>query len=185
MTTVASQITSLMVVYSIVYSDADQRKTSKLRVTGLCDVNSPGTGEFPAQRASNAENGSIWWRHHGSSYVIWCYGSLSLTVRIMNGLLTGKHMSSPSTIPRPTSSSRHRRHGLSILQSLVVVCHRCEIQHCVWTKLRHWGWDKMDAISQTTFSNAFSWMKMFEFQLKFHWSLFLGVQLTIFQHWLR
>ena len=23
-----------------------------------------GTGEFPAQRASNAENISIWWRHH-------------------------------------------------------------------------------------------------------------------------
>ena len=26
--------------------------------------NSPVTGEFPAQRASNAENVSIWWRHH-------------------------------------------------------------------------------------------------------------------------
>ena len=25
-----------------------------------------GTGEFPAQRASYAENVSIWWRHHGS-----------------------------------------------------------------------------------------------------------------------
>ena len=23
-----------------------------------------GTGEFPAQRVSNAENGPIWWRHH-------------------------------------------------------------------------------------------------------------------------
>ena len=40
------------------------------------------------------------------------------------------------------------------------------------------------AISQTTLSNAFSWMKIFEFQLKFHWNLFLRVQLTIFQHWL-
>ena len=28
------------------------KKTSKLRVTGLCEGNSPGTGEFPAQRAS-------------------------------------------------------------------------------------------------------------------------------------
>ena len=33
--------------------------------------------------------------------------------------------------------------------------------------------------------NAFSWMKMYEFCLKFHWSLFLRVQLMIFQHWLR
>ena len=40
------------------------QKTSKLRVTGLCARNSPVIGEFPAQRASNAENVSIWWRHH-------------------------------------------------------------------------------------------------------------------------
>ena len=39
------------------------KKTSKLRVTGLCAGNSPETGEFPAQMASNAENVSIWWRH--------------------------------------------------------------------------------------------------------------------------
>ena len=45
--------------------------------------------------------------------------------------------------------------------------------------LTHWGRDKMDAIWQTTFSSAFSWLKMFEFRLKFHWSLFLRVQLTI------
>ena len=36
------------------------KKTSKLCVTGLCVV----PGEFPAEMASNAENGSIWWRHH-------------------------------------------------------------------------------------------------------------------------
>ena len=40
------------------------KKTSKLRVTGLCAENSPVTGEFFAQMASNAENVSIWWRHH-------------------------------------------------------------------------------------------------------------------------
>ena len=40
------------------------KKTSKLRVTGLCEGNSPVTGEFPTQRASNAETVSIWWRHH-------------------------------------------------------------------------------------------------------------------------
>ena len=40
------------------------KKTSKLRVTGLCVGNSPGTGEIPAQMASNAENVSIWWRHY-------------------------------------------------------------------------------------------------------------------------
>ena len=37
---------------------------SKLSVTSLCKGNSPVTGEFPAQRASNAEKVSIWWRYH-------------------------------------------------------------------------------------------------------------------------
>ena len=60
---IASQITGLTFVYSTVYSDADERKP-KLRVTGLYAGNSPGIGEFPAQMASNAENVSIWWRHH-------------------------------------------------------------------------------------------------------------------------
>ena len=60
----ASQITSLTIVYSTVYSGADQKKTSKLRVTGLCVENSPVTGEFPAQMDGNTENVSICWRHH-------------------------------------------------------------------------------------------------------------------------
>ena len=46
------------------------KKTSKLRVTGLCAGNSPGTGEFSAQMASNAENVSIWWRHHGTANLV-------------------------------------------------------------------------------------------------------------------
>ena len=46
------------------------KKTSKLRVTGLCVGNSPGTGEFPTQMASNSENVSIWWRHHASLLLI-------------------------------------------------------------------------------------------------------------------
>ena len=47
MTTIASQITSLTVVYSTVYSDADQSKHQKLRVTGLCVGNSPGPVNSP------------------------------------------------------------------------------------------------------------------------------------------
>ena len=40
------------------------KKTPRLRVTDHCAGNLPGTGEFPAQRASNTENVIIWWRHH-------------------------------------------------------------------------------------------------------------------------
>ena len=40
------------------------KKISKLNVTGLYEGNSPVTGEFPSEKASHAENVSIWWRHH-------------------------------------------------------------------------------------------------------------------------
>ena len=48
------------------------KKTSKPRVTGLCVGNSPEAGEFPAQMASNAENVSIWWRHHDNGNTRTC-----------------------------------------------------------------------------------------------------------------
>ena len=54
------------------------KKASKLRVTGLCEGNSPVTGEFPAQRASDAENVSIWWRHHVGGC---CFGAINTTAK--------------------------------------------------------------------------------------------------------
>ena len=95
------------------------KKTSKLRVTGLRAGNSPVTGEFPTQRASNAENVSIWWHHHA-----WW------DCQVINTLRT-------------------RQNG-----------------HCHF---------------QTTFSNAFSCMKIIVFWFKFHWNLFPIIQLTINQ----
>ena len=53
------------------------KKTSKLRITGLCAGNSPVTGEFPAQRASNAKNVSIWWRHRDEQDY-WLYFLITL-----------------------------------------------------------------------------------------------------------
>ena len=64
MSAMASQVTSLTIVYSTVYSRRRSKETSKLHVTGLYDGNSQVTDEFPAQRAINAENASIWWGHH-------------------------------------------------------------------------------------------------------------------------
>ena len=59
MTTMASQITSLTVVYSIVYSGADQRKHQSSASLAFVRGIHRSTGEFPVQRASNAENVSI------------------------------------------------------------------------------------------------------------------------------
>ena len=63
----ASQITILTIVYSTVYSDADQRKHQSSASLAFVRWIHPGpvNGEFPAHMASKAENVSIWWRHHG------------------------------------------------------------------------------------------------------------------------
>ena len=49
--------------------------------------------------------------------------------------------------------------------------------------LTHLPLDKMAVVLQTIYSHAFSWMKSLVFWLKFHWSLFGKVHLTITQHW--
>ena len=70
----APQITSLTIVYSTVYSDADQRKHKSsaplafVRGIPRCPV------KYPAQRTSKAENVSIWWRHHAMGS-LWCKSS--------------------------------------------------------------------------------------------------------------
>ena len=65
MSAMASQIASLTIVYSTVCA-GKSKNTSKLRVTGLYEGNLPVNGGFPSQRVSDAENISIWWRHHDS-----------------------------------------------------------------------------------------------------------------------
>ena len=51
--------------------------------------------------------------------------------------------------------------------------------------LIHWGRDKMATNFLMTFSKAFSRMKIYEYWLRFHWSLFPRIKLTILQHWFR
>ena len=150
MSALASQITSLTIVYSTLYSRHRSKKTTKLHISGLCAGNSPGTDEFPAQRASNTENVPIWWHHH---YTVNKIGRLLLYA---HWLATAWCLLMPWFLNRLTAIT-----------------------------LTRWGRDKMAAISQTALSNTFSWMEMLEFRSKFHWSLFLRVQLTISQHWFR
>ena len=96
------------------------KKTSKLRVTDLCAGKSPGTGEFPAQMASNAENVSIWWRHHEAGANGWILSSwktwihLSCKVNDHNGIL-GTHGARASVLVlthwcRDKWTPFHRRH---------------------------------------------------------------------------
>ena len=51
--------------------------------------------------------------------------------------------------------------------------------------LTHWGRAKMAASFLTTYSNAYSWMKICKFQFRLPWSVFPRGQLTILTHWFR
>ena len=166
MGTIASQITSLRIVYSTVIRAQIKENITALRHWPLYREFT-GTGEFPAQMVSNAENVSIWWRHHATLVAPWVNAKITMQGRYPQGNLWSTTLVKLQYVISPSSV----RHG--ILTLLKLIC------------LTHWGWDKMAAIFQTTYSNRFSWMKMYEFRLTFHWSLFLGVQLTIFQHWFR
>ena len=97
------------------------KKIPKLRVTGLCAGNSPVTGEFPAQKASNAENVFIWWRHHGR-----CLGHSSLVPLIPQLRLRW-------TNPYPPHNQFSKVSGYKTLLSLPSVC--CVINQIKWYKV--------------------------------------------------
>ena len=64
----AWQITYVSIVCLIVGSDTDQSKHQSSASLAFWEGNSSVIGEFPAQKTSNAENISIWWRHHKQTH---------------------------------------------------------------------------------------------------------------------
>ena len=70
------------------------KKTSKLRITGLCEENSPVSSEFPAQRASDAENVSIWWHHHDQTGFVPKIGTLQWRVLMESLCVVNIHIGS-------------------------------------------------------------------------------------------
>ena len=69
MTTMASQITSRLFTQPFIQTQIKENIKAP-RHWPLCGEFT-GTGDFPTQRASYAENVSIWWRHHvGQSIIV-------------------------------------------------------------------------------------------------------------------
>ena len=72
MGTMGSQITSLTIVYSTVYSGADKGKHQSTASLAIVRGIHWWLVNSHAQMASNAENVSIWWRHHACfTYGMW------------------------------------------------------------------------------------------------------------------
>ena len=125
MTTMVSQITSLTIVYSTVYSDADQRKHQSS--VSLAFVT--GTGEFSAQRASYAENVSTSWRHHVSEILKLVSQRLHFELAPSSPPMSHprgpRHLKSPITVDSLHNDRRYRklfhimisrrRHGTAML----------------------------------------------------------------------
>ena len=168
---------------------------------------------FPSQRASNAESVSISWHHHDPRtplvlmmawwlfgtepfweqmlvMVNWCpVNKFQWNLSIEENVFENVICKVVATLWQPQCIMIEIWNSyvddciadtLEILQSCTKPS-MCPEQPC----LSHWGRDEMDNISQTTFSNVFYAMKMFEFRLKFHWCLFPRVQFTKFQPWFR
>ena len=110
------------------------KKTSKHRVTDLCEGNTPVTGEFPAQRASNAEDVSIWWRHRELHISLFLrHGALSLSREKIVNNKEVKLLPTPRSLLNSFVSERnvHPIFTLSfcliniiLADRLVTICHR-------------------------------------------------------------
>ena len=102
--------------------------------------------------------------HDHDIWLVWPWWGGQM-YRVVNGVTSDVSVPSTNLVPNCPS----------------LYYYKCPVK----AQLTHWGWNKMAAIYQTTSSNEFSWMKLYKFWLRFHWSLYPRVQLTIFQHWCR
>ena len=117
----------------------------------LCVGNSPVTGEFPSQRP------------------------VKRSFDVLFDLRLNKRVSKQSRrwwFETPSSALWRHCNENTIWSCFKTLSSRqnCRLWLC---DLKHWGLGKMAILLQTTFSSAFSWMKMHEFWLKFHWRLSL------------
>ena len=101
------------------------KRTSKLCITGLCAGNSLVTGEFPAQKACNAEN--VWWRHHHvfSGHKIWCKH-----VGILQKTATGSFLKPSKAFLKPYDLAVNLLVNGSTTCNWKLCCH--------WLKGLHW-----------------------------------------------
>ena len=96
------------------------KKTSKLRVTGLCAGNSSVTGEFPAQMARNAENISIWWRH---------YDPTRQPLRAFDSTVYGIIVLKSISIDYASAASQY---ASSCSETLLLCNSKTTNLHCIW-----------------------------------------------------
>ena len=126
---IAYQVTSLTIVYSTVYSDADQRKHQSFASLAFVRGFHRGPG-------SNAENISIWWRHHGIPLLLveaeWLKWLVNSTIIISdNGSSPDRSQAIVWAIAGWTF--------LLVLVLIVIIQPVHEFVHATITELTHWS----------------------------------------------
>ena len=162
----------------------------------LCDGNPPVTGGFPSQRPVTRNFGVFFDLPEQTvnqtieTRVIWVAIALrtslchcNVWVKQLNWEHGIQYLNSWSVIITWIPSVDYAKWSMS--ESHPGRVRLNQRSTTIFLYLTPWILNKMAAIFHPTFSNAFSWMRMYELRLKFHWSLFLGVELIIFTHWFR
>ena len=179
---VASQITSLTIIYSTLYSDADRRKhQSSVSLAFVREIHqSPVNSlhKWPVTRKVFPFDDVI--MRPVSDWDSPIYINICMDVKQRAPPDRDWHFSVISVCP--TQWRKHCQtsvYSLNMISSLNMICTKPNCSNIRWilcvlrsNTINTLRTRQMNAISQTTFSNGFSWMKMFEFRLKFHWSLF-------------
>ena len=148
------------------------KRTSKLRVTGLCEGNSPVTGEFPAERASNSENVFIWWRHH---YFLFQLLDRSVLHRWFQDIsnyfkLYLIHSSMYAISPCKTrfvrsepigeDATNERLSFIGLISAAINTVHSGLL--LTWRSLTHWSLNKMANNLLSFLMNLFEWNMRFD-----------------------
>ena len=176
-------------------------------ITGHLCGEFTGPGEFPAQRPVtqsfdvfldlllnkrlSKQSWGWWfetlscplWRHCNGSLLM-LYGSSVVTIKSGDGLVSSLNQCTDvSSIGLLGTNCWEIYEFLFEKMNLKMLSAKQQPFYSVFNVLTHLPWTKWPPFWQTTFSNAFSWMKMVEFRFKFHWNLIPGVQLTISKYW--
>ena len=164
----------------------------------ICEGNPTITGGFPTQKlvTRNFDVSFIctwtnsWANNRGAGYLGRHRVHYDITLMVCHlFLLQPAYLIWFQRVVYERQSSLHQKVPFSLIHGgwyrvFFFFARSIWLTYVSWS-LTHRGRDKTAPIFQTTFWNGFSWMKMCEIWSRFHWSLSLGVQLTMFQHWFR
>ena len=117
--------------------------------------------------------------HLQHTHVIWAY-FMPVSIFVYNCICCLATISSLNSCSKTLHKSMARviRQGSLFLGALISCCKSSSRKYyCLYSSCT------VTNIIQTTFSNSFSWMKVYEFRLKCHCSISVRAKLLISQHW--